>query len=209
MGSHHGYLMGIERFNSMNTGDLIALLALAVSALSLFFTLFWNSPIGVVSPLEPSGFAVMRGIGTEQGIGPFSSDHLVLPMQWKNASGRPVVVQRPELHLHTIRKGNKSKKPLVFTLAGEYPDISTGSFCERYSHNNSLLIEPHSVSINTLVFHHIDYWTKDFSFFFTKGEEYEVVVTFTRNSGLGWVLQRILATVRKPYADGSFAKFGT
>lgn len=172
--------------------DYVSAIALIVSLITFLFTWYRTSPIGAVSPLEPSGFAVIRGVETEQGIGPFPSDHLVLPMQWKNTSGRPTVVQRPELHLYKIHDGRKTSEKLVFTLAGEYPDISTGSFSERYIHKNSFSIAPHSVSLVTQIFHHKEFWNTGRTFTFNVGDEHEVVVKYRRNSGLGSLLQRVL-----------------
>ena len=82
-----------------NASNLISFGALIVSLLSVSFTVYWNSPIGEVGPLEPSGYAVIRGMGVEGGIGPLPSDHIVFPVQWKNTSGRPVVIRKPELKL--------------------------------------------------------------------------------------------------------------
>ena len=182
-----------------NPSTWIALCALLVSLGTLAFTLYWNSPLGEVTPLEPSGYAVIRGLGVEQGIGPFPSDHLVLPMQWKNASGRPAVIQRPELILRKVDGGKESRTELIFTLAGAYPDISTESLSRRYSHNNSVLVEPHSVSLNTLVFHIKSYWEEDgYNFRFVSSDEFRVYVRYVKNSGLGNIAQKTL----KSYADG-------
>ena len=185
-----------------NPSTWISLAALLVSLLSLSFTLYWNSPAGDVRPLEPSGYAIIRGLGVEGGIGPYPSDHLVLPMQWKNASGRPVVIQTPELSLRKIDGGEVSGEQLVFTLAGMYPDISTDSFSRRYIYNNSFLIEPHSVSVRTMVFHSEHFWDTNAYFQFTAYDEFQVRVTYTKNSGVGSILQRILLWISPHYADG-------
>lgn len=186
-------------------GSWIALFALFISAASFVFTLCLNSAIGEVRLLQLSAYAVIRGMGIEQGIGGFPSDHLVLPLQWKNASGGPVVIQQPELMLKELREGEESGTEHVFTLAGEYPDISTQSFSNRYSHKNSLLIDKKSVSFNTLVFHHKYYWDRNgiqnkegYNFRFKAGEEYRVNIRYSKRSGLNAQLQKVL----KRYADG-------
>jgi hypothetical protein len=184
-------------------GEWIAFAALMISVLSFIIAVLRNSPIGEVRPLEPSGFAFIRGLIMEQGIGSFPSDHLVLPMQWKNASGRPAVIQKPELILRRLEDGEETKE-LTFTLAGEYPEISTESFSARYSHKNSFLIEPHSVSLHTLVFHHKDFWDENsegIRFRFGATDEYRVYVKYVRNSGLGKIEQTILELMGR-YADG-------
>lgn len=188
-----------------DAGPWIALFALIVSFSSFLFTWYLNSAIGEVRPLHPSGYAVIRGMSSEQGIGRFPSDHLVLPMQWKNASGRPTVIQQPELILHEIRDGEETGTQHIFTLAGEYPDISTQSFSKRYSHKNSFLVDKHSVSLNTLVFHHKYFWDKNrtrskdgIDFRFKAYDEYRVRIKYKKNSGLGTLSQTILSS----YADG-------
>lgn len=190
-----------------NASNLISLGALIVSLLSVGFTVYWNSPIGEVGPLEPSGYAVIRGMGVEGGIGPLPSDHLVFPMQWKNASGRPIVIQKPELILcRPERKETKAeedqnkegKEELIFTLAGTYPDISTDSFSKRYSHNNSFLVGPHSVLVITMVFH-IKGFAEDNAYFqFASTDEFRVLVKYVKNSGLGSISQKISTSL----ADG-------
>jgi hypothetical protein len=182
-----------------NPSNWIALCALLVSLATLAFTLYWNSPIGDVAPLEPAGYAVIRGLVVEQGIGSFPSDHLVLPMQWKNTSGRPTIIQRPELILRKVGGVVDCETELTFTLAGAYPDISTESFSRRYSHNNSFLVEPHSVSLNTLVFHIKSFWEEEGSHFrFDSTDEFRVHIRYVKNSGLGNIAKKVL----KSYADG-------
>lgn len=190
-----------SEYRKVDVKDLsnwISLGALLVSLLSLAFTLYWNSSIGQVRPLEPSGYAIIRGFGVEGGIGPYPSDHLVLPMQWQNASGRPVVIQKPKLILQRREGGEGSGRDLTFTLAGTYPDISTESFDNRYIHNNSFLVEPHSVSVNTMVFHIKDFWKDDADFRFVGTDEFQVKVNYTKNSGLDTISQKIFSSL----ADG-------
>lgn len=185
----------MRRFELSN---IIALCALLVSFATLVFTFYWNSPFGEVAPLEPAGYAVIRGLGLEQGIGPFPSDHLVLPLQWKNTSGRPAIIQRPELTLREV-DGKHHETVLTFTLAGAYPDISTESFDKRYVHNNSFLVEPHSVALNTLVFHVKNYWQKEgYDFRFSSTDEFRVDIRYVKNSGLGNIAQKLLES----HADG-------
>lgn len=182
-----------------NPSNWISLCALVVSLASVGFTLYWSSPIGEVRPLEPSGYAVIRGMDAVQGIGPFPSDHLMLPMQWKNSSGRPTVIQKPSLVLTRISKDDSKESELIFTLAGTYPDISTDSFSKRYSHNNSFLVEPHSVSLNTMVFHIKSYWKEEgFGFRFASDDEFKVSITYVKTSGLGKISQALL----RSFADG-------
>lgn len=198
-------LKGKTKLTVKDVGPWIALVALLISIASFLFTLYLNSAIGEVRPLQLSAYAVIRGMGIEQGIGGFPSDHLVLPMQWKNASGGPVVIQQPELILHEVCDGKETGTQHIFTLAGEYPDISTQSFSHRYSHKNSLLVDKKSVSLNTLIFHHKYYWDRNgiqdkvgYAFRFKAEQESRVCIRYSKNSGLNAVLQKVL----KRYADG-------
>lgn len=186
--------------NSSN--NWASIIALIISFGSLIFTLYWTSPIGKVEPLEPASYAIIRGMGIVQGIGPFPSDHLVFPMEWKNTSGRPVIIKNLKLTLYKLDRDSKaSETGLTFTLAGEYPDVSTESFSKRYSHKNSFLVEPHSVSLNTLVFHVENYWKENSDFRFNPYDEYRLRIGYTKDSGLGVVLQSLLRATRS-YADG-------
>lgn len=119
-------------------------------------------------------------------------------MQWKNASGSPVVIQQPELILDEVREGEEPGTQYIFTLAGEYPDISIESFSKRYSHKNSILIDKKSVSLNTLVFHHKYFWDKEgINFRFKAYEEYRVRIRYRKNSGLGAISQKATEALRR------------
>jgi hypothetical protein len=62
---------------------VLSFVATIVSVGTLWIT--W-APRGEVHPIAPSGYAVMRGIPKFEGLGPFPSDHLVLPLEWATGS---------------------------------------------------------------------------------------------------------------------------
>lgn len=180
---------------------IISVVAVVFSGISLIFTLVRNSALGEVGPVEPSAYGVVRGVDRVQGIGPHPSDHLLLPIEWKNASGRTAIVKQPRLTLQKLSKeGKKVGTEIVFTLAGEYPDVSTESFQERYSHKSAILIEPRSVTTNTLVFHIEDFWIENGGryFRFAPYNRYKVNVTYVKYSGLSKPLSWLFSS----YADG-------
>ncbi|MGB3632873.1 MAG: hypothetical protein WA982_02405 [Rubrobacteraceae bacterium] len=155
---------------------LISLLALGIASLSLFFTWWYNSSLGEVEPLTPSAYAVSRGVET------FPSDHLIFPMEWKNDSGRSVLIRDLQLILVDTESGKEQR----FLLAGEYPEISKRSFENPYSRKNSFVLDPHTVSLKTLMLHTENWWDRndqsDYNFKFTEGSKYRVLVKYFRNS---------------------------
>lgn len=140
--------------------------------------------MGEVRPIEPSGFAIVRGMPASGGVGPFPSDHLVLPLEWKNASGSSVIMRRPQLVFSELgENGKPNGKPTRFFLAGEYPNISGAAFSEPYSYKNAFKLDPHSVSANVLVFRVERWWDLNQRFAFDGDTRYEVRIEFLRAPG--------------------------
>jgi len=188
-----------------------AILALFVSLASMAFTLYWNSPIGDVQPVSPTALGIVRGMkveiegveGTER-LAEAPSDHIVLPLTWQNDSGSSVLVKTPKMVLQELDKapeegGVLTGKVHSLLLNGEYPEVSPTVFSKRksepFSFKGSLVLEPHSVSQNLLVFRVME-WEGDNYTFRLKGDthyridiEYEQVPTIEIRQvpkGLHW-----------------------
>ncbi len=161
---------------------LVSVAALGVSIWSLIYTWYRNSSRGKVGPLKPSGYAIIRGIERYK----FPSDHLVLPFEWENSSGRPVLIRRPELILRELGKdGEDATVEHRFSLAGEYPALSAEAFSKPYEFTSSFVLGPRSVSLHILLFHSEDWWNsqgRDYCFRFSAGQEYRVEVEFLKNT---------------------------
>jgi len=174
----------------------VAILALCVSFFSVMLSWYWNSPMGDVRPLEPSGYAIIRGIdptfegeakqGEGLGVGPFPSDHVVLPLEWANNSGSSILVKEPMLVFHRLdRSGKPTGDELRFFLVGEFPEMSAQVFnnvnTKPHTFKNSIVIEPHTVLQTVSVFR-IEGWFKEPNqcFRFIPGQSYQVEIKFLR-----------------------------
>jgi hypothetical protein len=157
----------------------VAVVSLAVALASFAFTLWYNLAPGTVRPLTPSGYCIIRGIGS------FPSDHLVISIEWENSSGRPVLVRLPYLRLRSLGSGEGQEgKELRFFMAGEYPEISSRSFAEHYAIGKSFVLEPRSITPKVLVFHIQDWWDEESTyhdFRFSGGDSFHVYIGFDRN----------------------------
>jgi hypothetical protein len=175
----------------------VSILALVVSATSVFLSWYWNSPIGDVRPIEPSGYAIMRGIdptfegepGPREGlgVGPYPSDHLVLPLEWANNSGSSILVKEPVLLLHELGSdGEPTGGVHRFFLVGEFPEMSAkvlnNANTEPHTFKNSLIIEPHTVMESVSVFRVAKWWQRQPNecFRFIPGESYRVEIRYLR-----------------------------
>jgi hypothetical protein len=174
--------MGKKEWRVKDTISVLALIvSLFVSFGALAFTLWFNLSPGNVQPLKPSGYSIIRGIDS------FPSDHIVLPLEWGNTGGRPVLVRHPYLVLHELGPdGKETGNKYRFFLAGEYPDISYNSFAERYRIKQSFILDPHSISLKVLVFHIEGWWNESksndlYKFRFTGGKNYRVYIGYQKN----------------------------
>jgi len=175
----------------------VSILALIVSATSVFLSWYWNSPIGDVRPIEPSGYAIMRGIdptfegepepGIGLGLGPYPSDHIILPLEWANNSGNSILVKEPVLLLHKLgRDGEPTGSVYRFFLVGEFPETSAKVFnhanTEPHTFKNSLIIEPHTVMESVSVFRVAKWWSgqPNECFRFIPGDRYSVEIQYRR-----------------------------
>ena len=154
----------------------VSLLALVVSAVSLGYTRWyaWSDP--KVSPYEPTGYAIARGLYS------FPSDHIILRLEWENSGGKTGEVRYPYLKLHNAQ----SEEEFMFELAGETSEISTETFEDTYGHEvkRSFLLEPHRVTSRVLAFHIDDWWDeegKNYDFRFRGGDCYDVSIGYQLN----------------------------
>jgi len=154
---------------------IVSIGALAVAALSLWHDI---SP-GEVTPLKPSGYAIIRGFD------PFPSDHLVLPLEWQNSSGKSVLVRHPYLVLRKLDSNDKETGTSYrFTMEGEFSEISTRAFSDSHVMARSFALDPRSLSLKVLIFH-LEKWWDDtdslYDFRFKAGESYRVYIGFETN----------------------------
>jgi hypothetical protein len=157
----------------------ISIISLIISIGALAFTMYFNLAPGKVQAIKPSGFAIIRGIDW------FASDHIVIPLEWQNSGGRSMLIRHPKLILHKIdENGNETGEILKYYLAGEYQDISSTSFKEKYSTKRSFILEPHTMALKTLAFHVENWWDdkgSTYSFRFTGGSKYKVYIAYEIN----------------------------
>jgi hypothetical protein len=187
----------------------IAIAALIVSVLSAGYTIYRSSSFGEITPLEPSGYAIVRGVdpafegepkpGEGVGVGPWPSDHVVLPMEWSNSSGSSELVRDPVLIFSELdQNGEPTGRKIEFFLVGELPEISATAFNnineKPYTFTNTLVLDPHSVSQRFLVFRVEDWEGKNHCFRFHQGQRYSVSIEFNRvpESPILGLLYRVL-----------------
>lgn len=155
----------------------ISVIALLASIISLYFSII-GTP-GTIQPIKPTGYGIIRGDGS------FPSDSIVLPIEWENTSGKPIVIRQPELILNELdSNGQKTGNKYRFLLAGEYSEISSEAFKKQYALKNSFVIEAHSIPLKVLVFHYERWWdeTDEFYKFQFKGnQKYSVSIGFQPN----------------------------
>jgi hypothetical protein len=189
-----------------------AILALIVSLGSLGFSLYWVSPIGDVQAVDPTEIGIVRGIkpeieGTEETerLAEVPSDHIVMPLTWQNNSGTSVLVGTPKLVLQEFDQapddgGVPIGSPHYLLLVGEYPEIDPAVLSERHSEpfslRGSLVLQPHSVTQNMLVFRVMGWEVEPNRSFRIKGDthyrvsiEYEKIPTIEIRQvpkGLHW-----------------------
>ena len=158
----------------------ISLLALLLSTISIGFDLLYTLWLGQAQPLPLSGYTIIRGVDH------FPSDHLVFPMEWENTGGKVVVVRHPYIILRELdSSGEPTTREHRFSLAGEYSEISSQAFNEGHSIKRSFTLQPHSISLKTLLFHVEEWWNEKgstYSFRFPPDKTYQMKIGFQRNS---------------------------
>ena len=190
---------------------LLGILSTVLGISSTVFTFYRTSPAGEVKVVEPlSGYALVRGIDPTYpdepdpkkglGVGPFPSDHLVLPLEWSNGTGSPVLIKSPTLVLRELgENGKRIGKTLEFFLVGEFQEASVTVFNnvndKPHNFTNSVVVEPHSVKQTVSVFRVSDWIDKNECLRFHQGQNYHVELAYTRipqnpTARLGWWVGR-------------------
>jgi hypothetical protein len=161
----------------------LGLLSTLLAITSTGITLYRTSTAGKVEVVEPlSGYALVRGInpGGEGGAFAISSDHIVLPLEWSNGTGSPVLIKSPSLRLSELGENGKQLK---FFLVGELPEMSITVFdnlSERPpTFTNSVVVEPHSVKPTVSVFR-VNNWDEHQCLRFHQGQNFKVVLEYRR-----------------------------
>ena len=156
---------------------VISIIALLASLVSLYFSVI-GTP-GTIQPIKPTGYSIIRGDGS------FPSDSIVLPFEWENTSGKPIVIRQPVLILNELdSNGKKYGNEFRFILAGEYPEISSEAFNKQYALKNSFVVEAHSIPLKVLMFHYEKFWDetdKFYKFQFKGKQRFSVSVEFQPN----------------------------
>jgi hypothetical protein len=155
---------------------IIAFLAFGASGFAIYRTEQYRSSDPKITVHEPTGYSISRGLFS------FPSDHLIIPVEFENSGGKNAIIRYPSLKL--LNKNNSKKH--VFYLAGEFDEISTKSFQDKFGYEikNSFIILPHSISLKNLVFHIKDWWDengKNYDFKFKSPDCYTVKITYQVN----------------------------
>ncbi len=136
-------------------GQVIVTVILALCAIG---TLTYTSLPGSVEPINASSYAIFRGMGQ------FNSDHIVVPIEWKNFGGQPALVMQPKLTLKF-----KNGTIVNYELAGEFNSRSpdeTGYVGESFILKQAFVVDPHSITPTILVFHVVNWYDENKSFTF-------------------------------------------
>lgn len=157
---------------------LISTIALIVSVISLFFT-YYGFP-GKIEPLKPSGYGIIRGIGS------FPSDHIVMSMEWRNSGGNPIQIKYVHLHLYELNPDSQETgKKYQFFLNGEYPEVSKKYFPDLCKFIHSFSIPPKTMLTKVLLFRN-DSSSFDtsslYNFRFESNQFFKVNISFDKES---------------------------
>lgn len=174
---------------------LTAMIISFVSLIILVITLTQSYYPGEVNPIEPSGYAIIRGISTNP------SDHIILPLAWENEGGRSALIRQ----LRLVLTNKEDNSTITFLMAGEYPDIADKYFNDRYIIKDSFIIEPHTVLSKVFVFHNDQWWNSSSDLFthrFHSYENYSADLVYIRDSDKDFTIKEnvfILSTY--PWVD--------
>ena len=126
---------------------VIAIFALLVS----FFS--WPENRDRIYPGEVRLLPPLAGYAVYRGVLAFPSDHLAIPMTWRNSTNHPVVVSDPRLVL------SEKGKTHYLLMYEELPGFSDTAI-QQYTHTNWMVLPPHSVSTHIGVFGTQQRWDK-------------------------------------------------
>jgi hypothetical protein len=151
------------------------------------------APVGPVTP--PVGVAIVRGIdphfageprpGEGVSVGLWPSDHLVVPLEWRNDTGSALLIQQPTLILHKInRSGQATGDQVNFFMINELADTNAGTLVninkEPLTYSNTVYVQPHSIVRSVTLFRVEDWAGRNRCFRFHQGESYRVEIQYRR-----------------------------
>ena len=133
-----------------------------------FYYIFHIFPPGNADPLVPSSYGIVRGMGNSP------SDHIIIPIEWRNSGGQPAIIRNLNLFLVNITDPsmNLSDEPeLTYELAGEFAKDYSGNIGyvgESYTLKQAYVIDPNTITPTLMVFHIHDWWGPNRTFQFQK-----------------------------------------
>ena len=165
----------------------LGIFSTALGIVSTVFTLYRTSTAGEVKVVKPvSGYALVRGIDPEGAhMGPWNPDHIVLPLEWSNGTGTPVLIKSPTLQFSELGENGKPTGKLIkFFLVGELPEasimVSDNLNTRPHTFTNSVVVEPHSVKQTVSVFR-VNNWDRENECLrFHQGQNYKVDLIYSR-----------------------------
>jgi hypothetical protein len=151
----------------------------AVAAMTFYSTL---NPWGEVGPFfTPAGFVIIRGVDTSP------SDHVLMPVQWINNTGRLVLIQQPVLEFRKLgQQGEPTGERLTFIAVKRLPEISTetmnGLSTPATEFPDLIRLSAHSPTETVLLFRKEESFLgkQNACFRFHQGASYRVDITYQR-----------------------------
>jgi hypothetical protein len=165
----------------------LGIFSTVLGIISTGITLYQTSSAGKVKVVKPvSGYALVRGIDPEGSqMGPWNPDHIVLPLEWSNGTGSPVMIKSPSLQFSELGENGKPTGRLItFFLVGELPEssimVSDNLNTIPHTFTNSVVVEPHSVKQTVSVFR-VNNWDRENECLrFHQGQNYKVDLIYSR-----------------------------
>jgi len=162
---------------------LIGILTTILLVIGTFYAALHIFPPGNAEPLQPSSYAVVRGMGN------FPSDHIIIPIEWRNSGGQPTLIRNLKLFLINVTdpsQNSRDKPELIYELAGEFAkDYSKniGYVGESYTLKQAYVIDPNTITPTFMVFHIQGWWNPKQMFQFKKAKiTYRVLLNYSYTS---------------------------
>ena len=174
---------------------MLSTFSTAVAIAAFFLSLNPWGEVGVAE--KPAGYAIVRGMDPTFpgepapwegfGVGPYPSDHVVMPLVWKNNTGNTIVISNLTLVFTGVDEdGEPTGVEHRFVMVGELPNISFETLNGLsskwpYTFTNTVLVEPHSAERSTSLFRIVKWWeAPNQCFRFIPGQTYRVDIEFQR-----------------------------
>jgi hypothetical protein len=173
-------LIANSEANSKWIGKIPTIIATTLMILGTGYYAFHIFPPGNAEPLLPSSYAIARGMGH------FQSDHIIIPIEWRNSGGQPALIRNIKLFMFNITdpSSNLSDKPeLTYELAGEFAENYSGNIGHvgaSYTLKQAYVIDPNTITPTIMVFHINNWWVPKNAFQFKKcGIKYKILLNYT------------------------------